>query len=77
MAKIGPCLTGTEEELAERLRTYDDHLVKQKQRRTIEEEHQEDAEEAIAAARTQHVNLVNLQGQLLADEKVCNTMSPL
>ncbi|KAH9891681.1 hypothetical protein C8Q73DRAFT_746760 [Cubamyces lactineus] len=62
-------IPGTDEELAERLRTYDDHLVRQKQRRTIEEGHQDDAEEAIAQARTQHVNLVNLQGQLLADEK--------
>ncbi|KAI0354999.1 hypothetical protein OH77DRAFT_379119 [Trametes cingulata] len=62
-------ISGTEEELQERLRTYDDHVMKQKQRRTIEEGHQQDAEDDIAEARSQHVNLVNLQGQLLADEK--------
>lgn len=62
---------GTDDELADRLRTYDDHVVRQRQRRTIEEGHQQDAEDDIAEARTEHVNLVNLQGQLLSDEKVC------
>lgn len=46
-------------------------MVRQRQRRTIEEGHQQDAEDDIAEARTEHVNLVNLQGQLLSDEKVC------
>ncbi|KAI0670775.1 hypothetical protein C8Q78DRAFT_1078750 [Trametes maxima] len=62
-------IPGTDEELQERLRTFDDHVVRQKQRRTIELGHQQDAEDDIAEARTQHVNLVNLQGQLRADEK--------
>ncbi|KAL1950585.1 hypothetical protein VTO73DRAFT_5709 [Trametes versicolor] len=62
-------IQGTDDELADRLRTYDDHVVRQRQRRTIEEGHQQDAEDDIAEARTEHVNLVNLQGQLLSDEK--------
>ncbi len=44
--------------------------MRQRQRRTIEEGHQQDAEDDIAEARTEHVNMVNMQGQLLADEKV-------
>ncbi|KAI0822321.1 hypothetical protein BC628DRAFT_691139 [Trametes gibbosa] len=37
--------------------------------RNVCERHQQDAEDDIAEARSEHVNMVNLQGQLLADEK--------
>ncbi|CDO71491.1 hypothetical protein BN946_scf184909.g85 [Trametes cinnabarina] len=62
-------ISGTDEELAERLLTHDDNVVKQRQRRTVEEGRLMDVEEDIAEARAQHVKLVNMQGQLLADEK--------
>lgn len=65
-----PAVLGTDEELSERLRTHDDHVVRQRQRRTIEVGHQQDAEDDLAEARAEHVSMVTLQGQLRADEKV-------
>ncbi|OSD07185.1 hypothetical protein PYCCODRAFT_1402589 [Trametes coccinea BRFM310] len=62
-------IPGTDDELNERLRTHDANVIKQRQRRTVEEGRLLDIEEDIAEARAQHVKLVNLQGQLLADEK--------
>ncbi|KAH9854720.1 hypothetical protein C2E23DRAFT_726150 [Lenzites betulinus] len=68
-SKLMPVVLGTDEELSERLRTHDDHVVRQRQRRTIEVGHQQDAEDDLAEARAEHVSMVTLQGQLRADEK--------
>ncbi|KAI0771249.1 hypothetical protein BD413DRAFT_604552 [Trametes elegans] len=62
-------ITGTDEELNERVRTYDTHIMRQKQRRTVEEGRQQDTEDELAEARSEHVRLVNVQGQLLAEEQ--------
>ena len=61
---------GTDEELSERLRTHDDYIMSQRQKRKTQEAHLEDAEEQIKAARSAHVELMGRQGQLLAEEKV-------
>ncbi|KAI0755004.1 AAA domain-containing protein [Daedaleopsis nitida] len=62
-------IPGTDEELSERLRTHDDYIMNQRQKRKAQEAHLEDAEEQIKAARSQHVELMGRQGQLLAEEQ--------
>ena len=52
------------------MRTHDDYILNQKEKRKIQEGRLEDAEEAIRAARSSHVELMSKQGELLAEERV-------
>lgn len=67
---VGERMLGTDEELSERLRTHDDYIMKQRQKRKAQEAHLEDAEELIKSARTAHVELMGRQGEMLAEERV-------
>lgn len=62
--------SGTDDELAERVRTHDDYILNQKQKRRSQEARLEDAEESIRAARSSHVDLMSKQGELHAEERV-------
>ncbi|PIL22506.1 hypothetical protein GSI_15195 [Ganoderma sinense ZZ0214-1] len=63
-------IDGTDDELAERVRTHDDYILNQKQKRRTQEARLEDAEESIRAARSSHVELMSKQGELHAEERV-------
>ncbi|KAI1789650.1 hypothetical protein LXA43DRAFT_1020614 [Ganoderma leucocontextum] len=63
-------IDGTDDELAERVRTHDDYILNQKQKRRSQEARLEDAEESIRAARSSHVELMSKQGELHAEERV-------
>ncbi|TBU46351.1 hypothetical protein BD309DRAFT_1078711 [Dichomitus squalens] len=63
-------IEGTDDELAERVRTHDDYILNQKQKRKTQEGRLEDAEDAIRAARASHVELMSKQGELLAEERL-------
>ena len=52
------------------MRTHDDYIMNQRQKRKAQEAHLEDAEEQIKAARASHVELMGRQGQMLAEEQV-------
>ncbi|TFY67850.1 hypothetical protein EVJ58_g1346 [Rhodofomes roseus] len=62
-------LDGTDQELADRLKNFDDHVMKQKQKQRSETEKAQDIEEELSAIRKEHVKLVGQQGQLVAEEK--------
>ncbi|KAH9922826.1 P-loop containing nucleoside triphosphate hydrolase protein [Epithele typhae] len=63
-------IEGTDEELSERIRTHDDNILNQKQRRTKQENLLDDAQEQVKAVRTAHVELIGRQGHLDGEEKV-------
>ena len=65
---VGPA--GTDQELADRLKNFDDHIMKQKQKQLNETNKVQDLEEELTSVRAEHVKLIGTQGQLLAREKV-------
>ena len=65
-----PLLEGADEELAERLATFDDHVMAQRQKRTTQQRRLDDSEGQIKAARAEHVALMSQHGELLAQDKV-------
>ncbi|KII86927.1 hypothetical protein PLICRDRAFT_665598 [Plicaturopsis crispa FD-325 SS-3] len=60
---------GTDAELQERLRNFDEHVRLQKQKKGKEESTWQDLEDELTAARKAHVELVNEQGELAAEAK--------
>lgn len=73
---LNASLSGTDDELAERVRTHDDYILNQKQKRRSQEARLEDAEESIRAARSSHVELMSKQGELHAEERVYFFLCP-
>ncbi len=63
-------LQGSDDELSERLRTYDDYIISQRQKRKGQEAHLEDVEEQLQAARSSHVAFMGRQGTMIAEDKV-------
>ncbi|KAH8104626.1 AAA domain-containing protein [Cristinia sonorae] len=63
-------LHGTDEELASRLRNFDEHISEQKRKKRGEESKQQDLEDDLAKARKSHVNEMSEQGRLQAQIKV-------
>ncbi|CAL1713176.1 unnamed protein product [Somion occarium] len=57
-------LEGTDEELSERLRNFDEHIAKQKQKKMTEDARLQDLEDELAQIRKSHVALTTEQGKL-------------
>lgn len=53
-----------------RLKNFDEHIARQKQKRRAEQSKQQDLEDELAVTRKTHVDLINEQGQLQAEAKV-------
>ncbi len=64
-------LLATDEELAQRLKNFDDHIMEQKSQRRSHESKQEDLEEDLQGARKEHVELMGEQGKLQANLQAC------
>ncbi|KAL6304328.1 P-loop containing nucleoside triphosphate hydrolase protein [Sparassis latifolia] len=62
-------LSGTDEELADRLQNFDENVAKQRQRCRVQNQKLQDVNDELAAARKAHVDLMNEQGRLESDEK--------
>ncbi len=62
-------LIGTEEELAERLRNFDDHIMQQKRKRKSEESKMEDIEDELKRTRHAHSAKLTDKGQLEGEAK--------
>ncbi|KAI0057825.1 hypothetical protein BV25DRAFT_1994717 [Artomyces pyxidatus] len=62
-------LDDTDEQLAERLRNFNDHIAQQKRNRRQEEDKEQDIEDELTAARKKHVALNEEHGQLAAEAK--------
>ena len=63
-------MIGTDQELSDRLKNFDDHVMKQKQKQLNEVNKAQDIEEELDSVRKEHVRLIGEQGQLFAQEKV-------
>ncbi|PSR71740.1 hypothetical protein PHLCEN_2v12388 [Hermanssonia centrifuga] len=62
-------ISGTEEELAERLRNFDDHIMQQKRKRKSEESKMEDIEDELKRTRHAHSAKLTDKGQLEGEAK--------
>lgn len=64
------CKTGTDDDLATRLRNFDDHIVDQRRKKRSQESKQQDHEERLASTRKAHVEQMAIQGRLQAQLRV-------
>ncbi|EPT05284.1 hypothetical protein FOMPIDRAFT_148443 [Fomitopsis schrenkii] len=62
-------LEGTDQELADRLKNFDEHVMKLKQKQLTETNKSQDIDEELDSVRKEHVTLIGKQGELLAQEK--------
>ncbi|KAI0917273.1 hypothetical protein AcW2_007450 [Taiwanofungus camphoratus] len=62
-------IDGTDQELVNQLKNFDEHIARQKQKRRAEQSKQQDLEDELAVTRKTHVDLINEQGQLQAEAK--------
>ncbi|KAM6494341.1 AAA domain containing protein [Amanita muscaria] len=65
-------LPGSDEELEERLKHFDDHINSQKQKKRLEDVQKQDFEDELANAREQHKELLARQGGLTAEAEAQN-----
>jgi DNA repair protein RAD50 len=61
---------GTDEELQERLRNFDQNIEKEKMARNRRDVERQDLEDELAKTRRSHVELINEHGELAAEAKV-------
>lgn len=66
-------MAGTMEELDAQCDSFDDNIRKRKQARQEEKNRLQDLQDEMAAARKVHVELINEQGRLTAEAKVCRS----
>jgi DNA repair protein RAD50 len=57
----------TDDELASRLKHFDDHITTQKQKKRLEDTKKQDFEDELVNVRQQHTQLIALRGGLLAE----------
>ncbi|KAF9643243.1 hypothetical protein BDM02DRAFT_1548809 [Thelephora ganbajun] len=62
-------VSGTDEEVMQRLNNFDKHIAEQKEKRRSEASNLQDLEDELAGARKSHMGAVNEHGSLKAEEK--------
>ncbi|PCH40037.1 hypothetical protein WOLCODRAFT_162047 [Wolfiporia cocos MD-104 SS10] len=62
-------IQGTDQELAERLQNFDEHIIRQRQKRQSQSSKLQDVEEELERQRQLRLDVSKQQGQLMAEEK--------